>query len=419
MSNSTIDIVFDVTERAKEIFARENGGQQGHGLINVDKDGKNEPINSYFTRGATSIVDGEVFDREKYAGATDASAISEIDMQYKKKFIEMNPVFGNIGKYKMQNFIYNTAGMFNIALGQDSFYYKPRFSNGKVCHIWKENINGEDHLCILNVEDGLSIEIPTANDDREKYYMPGAVILEIKVPVSVLQNMEPITDKHITRVLVTSGKLFDLLDVNPNLISLLEDDSTEKGKELKKTINSSLESRGSKEPLQNLGNQIKEPNFKDQLPEAVNRKRVKSYFLHEEKPEMDAGLDDITLENENQNKEELLDLENYSKEPNFSRDPSSPDSGQGKNISSGSSDESEELFSEIESPPAISPLRFSEEEKPKSSDSGLYFRFFNKVVRSRSNDELGDKTFTLTDTTREKDVRPGELFFNKSSPSPY
>jgi hypothetical protein len=292
MASSTIGIFYRVTKQAKKIFAKEE-----HVLIEVDKIGSNEPVNLYFNRGATSIVGEEIFNREKYAGAMDAAAINEIDMQYEKKLTEMNPVFGNIKKYQMQNFIYNPAGMFAIALGKDSFSYKPRFSNGKLCHIWKENINEKDHLCMLSVEDDFSIEVNTDNGDKQKYHMPGAVMLEIKIPVSVLEDTKPITDEYISRVLVTSRALFDLLHVNPNLISLLGDDSPkQKREELKEKINFLLFSRGSTEPLQNLGNQIKEPNFKNTLPESGNKKRITS-TIEAKKPIRDNGIHFVFLPN--------------------------------------------------------------------------------------------------------------------------
>ena len=290
MASSTIGIFHRVTTQAKKIFAKEE-----HVLIDVDKIGDNEPVNSYFKRGATSIVDGEVFNGEKYAVAIDAATINEIDMQYEKKFTEMNPVFGNIKKYKMQNFIYNAAGMFTIALGKDSFSYKPRFSNGKVCHIWKENINGSDHLCMLSVEDGFSIDMNTDDGDKQKYHIPCAVMLAIKIPVSVLEDIKPITDEYISRVFVTSKALFDLLQVNPNLISFLGDDSPkQKVEELKEKINFLLSSNGSTEPLQNLGNQIKEVNFKNTLPKGGNKKRITS-SMEAKKPIQDGGIHSFFL----------------------------------------------------------------------------------------------------------------------------
>lgn len=284
-TEATIGSVYDVTKRVKEILIADNEKNNSEKvLIQLDKKGGNESLSSYFLRGGVSVIEGEVFDRERYTGA-DADTINTL---YKQKLMDINA--SDIQEYEMQNVLYVIPGIFIVLLGKDACRYKAQFSNGKVCHLWKENINGVDHLCILSVEDSFTIKSFVDPDEVRTYSFPGTMMMELKIPVSIIQNKDPITEKYITRTLVTSEELYSLLKFNSDLISFL-DHSEEEQKMLQKSLESFLEEmeRNRKEPLQNFGAQIKALDFK----ETILKKRIILHPEQEQKPSEDNGIDSI------------------------------------------------------------------------------------------------------------------------------
>lgn len=220
---------FDCTKECKQIL-RQSPQETGdkniyYPLIEVDPDQHRVYILSDFNRGAVRIVNGKIFSN-KTSFPIDAAAQSLLSEEeqgsalekYLSLFSIMNPDFAVIEKYNSQGFS-SVANRLLVSLFEGCpGLYKFSFSAAGICHFWKENIDGEDNLCMLILNSNLSIFIPASFKEKIyddiKYYIPGTMAVELKVPVSVLSKKEAITEEHLTKVLVTSAELRDLLTVD-------------------------------------------------------------------------------------------------------------------------------------------------------------------------------------------------------------
>ncbi len=215
-----LETVSDVTERTKQILVLMNDGQE-HPLIEYDGTQRRENIISDFRRGAVRIVNGIEYsgrlfpkkdpswdsDMEESAHKVEQSTLDSYLSQFQNMGIDLN----NISKYNSQAFSGIANRVLLPALGNNAGRYKPSFYNGLVCHLWDEEVQGEKHLCILSIHEGLEV---TINIDEATRYIPGAMAIELKVPFSVIKDKSPITEKYITKVLVTSEELHNLLSIS-------------------------------------------------------------------------------------------------------------------------------------------------------------------------------------------------------------
>ncbi len=312
MSSSTIETVYNVTERTKEILMTlHEKGEDAHPLITYTEKQNYKNILLDFRRGMVRIIDGKVFNGDILPPVRDSCGNLEKDQieneglnAAEKQAIQTHlskfkHMFGekieHFSQYNSQEFLSISANrILSTVLGQNIAYYKAGVSNGKVCHFWSEEIAGEVHLCILVVDDGFSI---TRNADAENVcYLPGAMMVELKVPLSVIEEKAPITEKHITKALVSSTELFNLLHVNLEVLSLFDygfGSSCSELEQLKNALDSFLDKNGSRHPFPNLGNQIREPDFKDILSEADVEEEV--VLSEKQLGYLKSSLDDLFL----------------------------------------------------------------------------------------------------------------------------
>lgn len=437
-----IEFVYDVTERVKDILVTTNGGKEENPLIAYNsaftKEENDKRILSDSRRGMTRIVDGKVFDGNRLPFKLSDEAESDAGFQMLKiHFSNFEKMFGpkivdgkdvsnddreiickteHLSQYEAQSFLsIATNEIFYRILGDDYGLYKPNFSNGKVCHFWKETIADQDNLCMLMVDDGFSIICNGDNEDV--YYLPGAMMIEITVPISVIEEKKPITEQHITRALVSSTELFNLLQVNPEIISLRNCEDEMLKVEVKKSLELVLAENGSKQPLPNLGDQIRKPDFPSRAVNILSPQQLedlkdalKSNLVQNEK--LSPNLKDEIKELHSEIVCSEYDLEELEIKELHSEIPCSEYELKELEIEEHHSEtecseyeleelEIEEHHSETESSPAISPLQPAEENEAKSGHIKSYSKlpFFNsesKFVTSSSDCDLEDNPFTLT-----------------------
>lgn len=245
-----IDSVYDVTEIVKSILVMTNDGQEGHPLIEYDSTQKDENILFDFRRSAVRVVNNTEYSSKFFPKelSNDMAPIAEKAMLevYLSEFAHMG--IENFRSYNSQAFSsIATTRVLSPVLGNDPGLYNPSFSNGKVCHFWKETIKGVDHLHILSIDDGFNIQI---NVDEETRHIPGAMVIELTVPFTTIQAKEPITEHHITKAVVTSEEFNKLLTVGSD-------------EERKEVI-----SKASLNPVESFGEKIRQASFIDNLQHA-------------------------------------------------------------------------------------------------------------------------------------------------------